>query len=291
MHDHVIRATAAGGTIRAFAADTTHIVGQSRALHRLAPVASAALGRTLTAAVLMSQSLKGEKDTITIQIKGDGPLGGNIAVSDSHANVRGYVYNPDVDLPLNINGKFDVAGAVGREGYLNVIKDMGLKEPYIGYVRLVSGEIAEDIAYYYAFSEQVPSVVALGVLVDRDESILNSGGYVIQLMPGAEEEIIGQLEDKVNAVPAITTLMAEGKTPEDILQIILGDFGLNISGSAPCRLLCNCSRDRMERNLLSLGKSELLQIIEDQHGAETQCHFCNNKYQFSEEDLMKLVNE
>lgn len=290
MQDYIVRSTAAGGTVRALAAVTTNLVSEAKQLHNLSPLASAALGRTLTGAAMMSKLLKGEKDTLTIQIKGDGPIGGLVVVSDSKANVRGYVYNPQVDLPLNDIGKFDVSGAIGQ-GYLNVIKDMGLKEPYIGYVKLASGEIGDDIAYYFAYSEQVPSIVSLGVLVDKSGAILKSGGYMIQLMPGAEEDLIDYLEARVLSIPSTTRLLTEGKSPEDILGLILWEKDLKIIDTSPCRYLCNCSRERMERNVISLGKKEILDIINEQHGAELQCHFCNRKYFFSEENLYALINE
>jgi len=290
MADYIIRATAAEGYIRAFAAVTTSLVQQAREIHNTYPVASAALGRTLTAAGMMSLMLKNDNDVLTIQVKGDGPLGGIVVAADSRANVRGYVYNPDVEVPLNDKGKLDVGSAVGANGYISVIKDLGLKEPYIGYVRLVSGEIAEDIAYYFAVSEQTPSVVSLGVLVSPDGNILNSGGFIIQLLPDAGEETISFLEKKIQDIPPMTSLLSQGKTPEDILEIILGELGLVINGKYPVNLKCNCSRERMKRNLLSLGTKELLEIIEDQHKAELVCHFCNSRYEFNEEQLRELVN-
>lgn len=288
MEDYIVRAMAADGAIRAFAAVTTNIVQEVRNVHRSSGVATAALGRTLTAAAVMARMSKGEKDMLTIQIKGDGPLGGIIAVSDADSNVRGYVYNPEVYLPLNPYGKFDVAGAVGK-GYLNVIKDFGLKEPYIGYVDLVSGEIGEDVAYYFAFSEQVPSIVSLGVLISPDENVVNAGGYIIQLMPGADEGLIEFLEARVGSVSSVTAMLSEEKSPEDILAVLLGDRGLEITGKHPCRYVCNCSRDRMERNLVSLGAKELLELADEQHGAELQCHFCNRKYSFSEAEIRELI--
>lgn len=291
MKDYIVRATAAGGTVRAFAAVTTEIAREAAAIHSLSPVAAAALGRTLTAAAIMSQTLKSEKDKLTVQIKGSGPLGGIVVASDSKANVRGYVYNPEVDLPLNQQGKLDVGGAVGKRGYMNVIKDLGLKEPYIGFVNLISGEIGEDIAYYYAFSEQVPSVVSLGTLIGAGGEVINSGGYIIQLMPGAEEEIVQYLEKKVAEMPPVTTLYSEGKKPEDILEMIFEGKELNISGTAPCMYECNCSKDRMERNLISLGVKEVQEILDEQGEAELQCHFCNSKYQFTGEELQSLLDE
>ncbi|HQA58257.1 MAG TPA: Hsp33 family molecular chaperone HslO [Acetivibrio sp.] len=288
MEDYIIKATAGDGTIRAVAATTANMVKESQNIHGLSPLATVALGRTMTAAVMMSTTLKGEKDNITVQIKGDGPIGGIVVVSDSQANVKGYVHRPLVYLPLNSNGKFDVAGAIGK-GYLNVIKDMGLKEPYIGYVDLVSGEIAEDIAYYYAYSEQVPTVTSLGVLTNASDIVANAGGFILQLMPGADEETITFIENKINSIPSVTGMLSEGKTPEDILNMILSEKDLKILDKIPCRYMCNCSRERMESGIISLGKEEIMKIIKEDHGAEVQCHFCNKKYRFSEEELLSLI--
>lgn len=290
MEDYVIRATAAESTVRAVAAITTNMVKEATKIHGLSPLASVALGRTMTGASLMSTLLKGPKDTLTLQIKGEGPLGGIVVVSDYNANVRGYVYNPLIYLPPNEFGKYDVAGAIGANGYLNVIRDLGLKEPYIGYVDLLSGEIAEDLAYYFASSEQVPSVVALGVLIDSEELIQCSGGFIIQLMPGAQENTISIIEEKINGLPPVTKLLSEGKSPEDILEMVLGDMELKMGEKSSCQYKCNCSKERMEKGLLSLGKKELLSILEEQHGAETQCHFCNTKYQFTEKELQDMAN-
>lgn len=289
MEDHIIRATAAGGSIRAFAAVTRDLVQEAHIIHGTSGVATAALGRTLTAASMISRMFKNEKDVLTIQIRGDGPLGGIIVVSDYQSNVRGYVYNPEVYLPLNAMGKYDVAEAVGRKGYLNIIKDMGMKEPYVGYVDLVSGEIGEDIAYYFAFSEQVPTVIALGVLIGPDENVITAGGYILQLMPGADESIVSYLEDKVLLADSITYMLSEGLDPSGVLDKLLGEKELVINEKLPCGYLCNCSRDRMERNLISLGAKELLEMAEEQHEAELQCHFCSKKYHFTEADLRKLV--
>ncbi|TYQ15250.1 UNVERIFIED_CONTAM: molecular chaperone Hsp33 [Acetivibrio alkalicellulosi] len=290
MEDYVVRATADDGKIRAVAAVTTNIVKKAQNIHGLSPLASVAIGRTLTAAVLMSTFSKSPKEVQTIQIKGDGPLGGIVVVSDSNANVRGYVNNPLVYLPLNSKGKFDVAGAVGN-GYLNIIKDLGLKEPYIGYVDLISGEIAEDIAYYYAYSEQIPTSVALGVLANSNEIIENAGGFIIQVMPGANDDTITLIEEKISSIPSVTSFLSQGKLPEDILAEILSEINLKIIQKSPCNYLCNCSQDRMQRNILSLGRAEILEIVEEQGGAQTQCHFCNKKYNFSKQDLMSLINE
>lgn len=290
MSDYVVRATAADNTVRAFATVTTGLVQEAREIHGMSGVASAALGRTMTAAVMMAGMLKGDKDILTLQVKGNGPLGGIVVVTDSKANVRGYVQRPYVSLPLNEKGKFDVAGAIGTEGYLNIIKDLGMKEPYVGYVELVSGEIGEDIAYYFAYSEQTPSVVSLGTLVAPDESILHAGGFIIQLMPGAEDGIISYLEDKIANTPSVTSLLKEGKTPEEILGIFLGEKSLVITDRTICQYRCTCSRERMERGLISLGPKEIIDMAREQHGAELQCHFCNSKYPFTEEELMGLLD-
>jgi molecular chaperone Hsp33 len=290
MEDYIVRATAEEGKVRAVAAVTTNLVKHAQEVHNLSPLASVALGRTLTASVLMSVFLKSPNNTQTIQIKGDGPLGGIVAVSDFEGNVRGYVHNPLVDLPLNSKGKFDVAGAIGK-GYLNVIKDLGLKEPYIGYVDLISGEIAEDIAYYYVYSEQIPTSVALGVLASSDKIIENSGGFIIQLMPGAGEETISFIEEKLKNLPSVTSLLKEGKTPEDILNMIFSERNLKIGEKAPCNYKCNCSRERMFRNIISLGQKEIMDILEEQNEIEAQCHFCDMKYQFSESELREVIED
>jgi molecular chaperone Hsp33 len=289
MEDHIVRATAANGMVRAFAAVTKDMVQEAHITHGTSGIASAALGRTLTAAAMMSRMFKNENDVLTIQIKGSGPLGGIVVVSDSQSNVKGYVYNPQVYLPLTATGKFDVAGALGKPGYLNVIKDLGLREPYVGYVDLVSGEIAEDIAYYFAYSEQIPTVVSLGVLVGADENIITAGGYMMQLMPGADEELIEYLEDKVMMADSITCMLTDGLEPSEILERFLGEKGLEINDKLSCRFKCDCSRERMERGLVTLGAKELREMADEQHGAELVCHFCNKKYYFTEEELRLLI--
>jgi molecular chaperone Hsp33 len=289
MEDHIVRATAANGSIRAFAAVTKELVQEAQTIHSASGTATAALGRTLTAAAMMARMLKNENDVITIQIKGDGPLGLMVVVSDAQSNVRGYVHNPQVYLPLNAAGKFDVAGAVGRNGYLNVIKDLGLKEPYVGYVQLVSGEIGEDIAYYFASSEQIPTVVAVGVLVNPDGSVATAGGYIIQLMPGADEEIVRYLEEKVLLADSITYMLSSGMDASAVLESLLGEKELQVTDRLPCKYKCYCSRDRMERNLISLGAKEIREMADEQHGAELQCHFCNTRYYFTEEELRSLA--
>lgn len=289
MKDYIVRATAAQGTVRAFATITTELVDKASKVHGLSPIAAAALGRTLTAAGMMARMLKGEKDKLTIQIKGDGPLGGIVVTSDSSSNVKGYVYNPAVDLPLNDHGKLDIRTAVGF-GYINVIKDIGLKEPYIGFSDLVSGEIADDLTYYFAMSEQVPSTVALGVLVDVD-GVRSAGGFLIQLMPGTDEETIEKLEKRLIGFPPISKLLAQGTSPEEILEMLLEDMEPKIIEKVPCNYVCDCSKNRMERNLISIGKNDLLEILEDGQGAELECHFCNTKYNFTHQDIERLVRE
>lgn len=287
MKDKIIRATACNGEVRIFAANTTDTVQKAMEFHETSPLATVALGRALTAAALMSRELKGDKDTISIQIKGDGPLGGIVVVSDSSANVRGYVHRPQVDLPLNERGKFDVSGGLGF-GYMNVIKDLGLKEPYIGNIELLSGEIAEDLTFYYAYSEQTPSIVALGVLIAQDGSVACSGGYIVQLLPEASDETVQYLEERVIGLPPVTTLISEGKTIEDIVRFVFEGKDVNIMDEGACAYNCNCSRERMERNLISIGKKELEEMIADQEGAQLQCHFCNTFYDFTDADLKSL---
>lgn len=289
MNDYIVRVTAAEGTVRAFASVSTELVEKARQIHGLSPIATSALGRTLTAAGMMSKMLKGDKDKLTIQIKGDGPLGGIVVASDSKANVRGYVHNPSVDLPLTERGKLDIRTAVGY-GHINVIKDMGLKEPYVGFSDLVSGEIADDLTYYFATSEQVPSTVSLGVLVDAS-GVKCAGGFIIQLMPGTEEEVIEKLEERLIGFPPISKLLSEGTTPEEILERLLDGMDPKVIEKVPCSFTCTCSRDRMERNLISIGKDDLLEILEDGKGAELHCHFCNTKYNFTHNDIEKLVME
>jgi molecular chaperone Hsp33 len=289
MKNYIVNALAFGGTVRALAANTTEMVGVAAKCHTLSYLATAALGRTMTGAAMMARLLKGEKDVLTLQIKGDGPLGGIVVVADSSGNLRGYVNEPHVELPLTEEGKLDVAWGVGLNGYLNVIKDMGMKEPYVGYVRLVSGEIAEDITYYLAFSEQVPSAVALGVLIDASGKLISSGGFMIQLMPDAQEEAIIFLEQRIKKLSPISSLLAEGKSPEQVLEIIFEGKDLKFIDKAECRYSCNCSRERMERNLISLGAKELQDLIDEQHEAELHCHFCNSKYNFTENELKELL--
>ena len=290
MGDYIIRATAANDSIRAFAATTRETVQKARELHNTTPVASAALGRLLTAGAMMGIMLKGEKDLVTIQIKGDGPLEGEIVTADSKGRVKGYVFNPNVDIPPKSPTKLDVGGAVGK-GFLTVIKDLGLKEPYVGKTELVSGEIAEDLTYYYAKSEQVASAISLGVLVDTDTNIKQAGGFIIQVMPGITEEILSRLESRINVVPYITELLSMGDTPESILNLILGDMDLQIIDKVPTEYYCGCSRERVEKALLAIGKDDLKKILEKDKKAELSCHFCNKVYNFDENDLKRLLAE
>ena len=290
MGDYIIRATAANDSIRAFAATTRETVQKARELHNTTPVASAALGRLLTAGAMMGIMLKGEKDLVTIQIKGDGPLEGEIVTADSKGRVKGYVFNPNVDIPPKSPTKLDVGGAVGK-GFLTVIKDLGLKEPYVGKTELVSGEIAEDLTYYYAKSEQVASAISLGVLVDTDTNIKQAGGFIIQVMPGITEEILSRLESRINVVPYITELLSMGDTPESILNLILGDMDLQIIDKVPTEYYCGCSRERVEKALLAIGKDDLKKILEQDKKAELSCHFCNKVYNFDENDLKRLLAE
>ncbi|MGI6085595.1 MAG: Hsp33 family molecular chaperone HslO [Acetivibrionales bacterium] len=290
MDDYIVKAMALNGQIVIYAAVTKNTVERARLLHQMNPTPTVALGRVLTGAALMSQILKTSNQTITIQIKGDGPIGGIIAVTDYKAGVRGYVHNPNFDVPLNAEGKFDIKSAVGA-GYLNVIKDLGMKEPYIGYVDLVSGEIAEDLTYYYAYSEQTPTVMNLGVLIGAEGKVITAGGFFIQLLPGASEKAIETVEKGIEGLMPVTSLLHEGKTPEDIIRLIFTNIHLEMLGTCSVSYKCTCSRDRMKRNLISMGKKDLSEIAEDEKGAELVCHFCNKKYHFTKSQLLELVRQ
>lgn len=290
MSDYIIRATAAEGQIRAFAATTRELVEYARSAHNTSPVATAALGRLLTAGAMMGVMMKGEKDLLTIKINGDGPIGGLAVTADSKGNVKGYAYNPGVMLPPNEKGKLDVGGALGV-GVLSVIKDIGLKEPYEGQTILVTSEIAEDLTYYFATSEQTPSSVALGVLMNRDNTVRQAGGFILQLLPGASEEVISALEDKLAGVSSVTSLLDEGKTPEMILEYMLGDFGLEILDRLPAAFQCNCSKERIEKALISVGRKELQDMIDDGETIEVNCHFCNKNYPVTVEGLKTLMDQ
>lgn len=286
----IVRATNKTYTIRMFAIESTDMVQAAVDIHRTTPVASAALGRVITAASMMGVMMKNDKDKITFQIKGDGPLGGVVSVAYANGQTKAYPLNPVVDLPIKDNGKLDVGGAVG-EGKLTVIKDFGLKEPYIGQTDLVNGEIAEDLTAYYAYSEQQPSAVALGVLVDTDQSIKASGGFIVQLMPDATDEEIDILEKNLSSIKSVSHLIEEGKTPEDLVQIVLKGLVPEVSDTILVAHQCDCSRERLEQALISIGIAELEDILANEKETELQCHFCNQKYKFSEQDLKAMVEE
>lgn len=279
------------GTIRVFAAVTTQLVERARQIHNCYPVASAALGRTLTIGAIMGLTQKNETDKLTIQFNGNGPLGKIVVLANSAAEVRGYVENPFADLPLNKKGKIDVGRGVGK-GTLGIIRDLGLKEPYIGQVPIVTGEIGDDLIYYYAASEQIPTAIGLGVLVDTDTSIKCAGGFMIQLMPDATEETAVKLEKLVNGLPPVTSMIEDGMTAEDILFKVTDGFDMIMENKTITpRYICDCSRERMERALISIGKKELEDIIKEQGHAELTCQFCDNKFDFSKEELMQLIQK
>lgn len=282
MNDYIIRATAANDQIRAFAAVTTEMVETAREHHNTSPVATAALGRLLTAGAMMGSMMKGEKDVLTLQIKAGGPLQGITVTADSQGNVKGYVGNPDVCIPANSKGKLDVAGAVGP-GFLTVIKDMGLKEPYSGQVMLQTCEIAEDLTYYFATSEQVPSAVGLGVLMNKNNTVRQAGGFIVQLMPFAEEEVISRLEQNVQKINSVTNLLEEGHTPESLLEKVLEGFDMQINEKMDTRFHCNCSKERVAKALISIGRKELNEMIQEGKPIEMNCHFCNTNYNFTVE--------
>lgn len=290
MSDYIIRATAAGGQIRAFAATTRETVEYARQAHNTSPVATAALGRLLTGGAMMGVMMKGEDDLLTIKIEGDGPIGGLTVTADSKGNVKGYVFHPEVMLPPNEKGKLDVGGALGI-GVLSVIKDIGLKDPYVGQTILVSGEIAEDLTYYFTASEQTPSSVALGVLMNRENTVRQAGGFILQLLPGASEEIISGLEKRLGEITSITALLDAGKTPEMILEYLLGEFGLEILDRIPVRFTCNCSRQRIEKALISVGRQELQSMIDEGKTVEVNCHFCNKMYSVTVDELKHLLTQ
>ena len=288
MNDYIIRATAANDQIRAFAAVTTEMVETAREHHNTSPVATAALGRLLTAGAMMGSMMKGEKDVLTLQIKAGGPLQGITVTADSQGNVKGYVGNPDVCIPANSQGKLDVAGAVGP-GFLTVIKDMGLKEPYSGQVMLQTCEIAEDLTYYFATSEQVPSAVGLGVLMNKNNTVRQAGGFIVQLMPFAEEEVISRLEQNVQKINSVTNLLEEGHTPESLLEKVLEGFDVQINEKMDTRFCCNCSKERVAKALISIGRKELNEMIQEGKPIEMNCHFCNTNYNFTVEELKEIL--
>lgn len=289
MSDQLVRAISKDGYVKAVAVSTRDLTERARQIHHTLPVGTAALGRTLAAASMMGNALKGEGASLTLQIKGDGPLGRILAVSDNEGNVRGTVDNPGVDIPLRADGKLDVGSAVGMDGTLTVIRDLNMKEPYVGSVGLLGGEIAEDLAAYFVESEQIPTACGLGVLVDRDQSVLTAGGYLIQLLPGASEDIITMVEGGIYAAGPVTELLKEDSDPESLLRRVMSDFELEILEKSPIEYRCYCSRERMERALISLGPEQLKNLIDEQGSAELTCQFCDNVQSFSKEELEAML--
>lgn len=290
MTDYMVRAIAANAQIRAFACTTKELTEKARSLHETSPVMTAALGRLLSAGVMMGNMLKGEEDLLTLQIKGDGPGRGLTVTADSKGNVKGYPDVPDVILPPNAAGKLNVGGALGH-GQLSVIRDMGLKEPYIGQTLLQTGEIAEDLTYYFATSEQIPSSVGLGVLMNKDNTVRQAGGFLIQLMPFAEDEVIDRLERNLANVTSVTAMLDQGLTPEQMLDLLLEGMEPEINDTVAVQFACNCNRHKIEKVLISLGKKELRDIIEEGQEIEINCHFCNTKYKFSVEEVKQLYHK
>lgn len=290
MTDYIIRATAAKGQIRAFAITSRELVETARLKHNTSPVATAALGRLLSAAAMMGIMMKGDQDILTVQIKGRGPLAGLTVTADAKGNVKGYAEVPDVVIPVNHKGKLDVGGAIGP-GIMSVIKDMGLKEPYIGQTILQTSEIAEDLTYYFATSEQVPSAVGLGVLMNKNNTVRQAGGFLIQLMPFADESVIDVLEKRVALVSSVTERLDQGDSPEKLLDDLLGDLELEIKERLPAKFYCNCSKDRIKKALISIGKKDLQEMIEEDKPLEVNCHFCNTNYCFTPAEICGLTEE
>ncbi len=283
----MVRATAAGETVRAFAVRSTDLVAEAREIHHTYPVVTAALGRLLSAGAMMGSMMKGDNDRLTLQMSGDGPIGQMTVTVDSHGNVKGFPEHPDVDIPEKYQGKLDVGGAVGK-GILTVIMDLGMDKPYNGQVEIQTGEIGDDIAYYYTVSEQTPSAVGLGVMVDTDSSVKHAGGYIIQVMPDAKEETIKAIEDKVFLADSVTVMMEDGKTPEDILGYFLRDLGLEILDKTEVRFHCDCSREKVAGALATISKKDLDEIINDGEEIEVRCHFCNSAYKYSVDEVRAL---
>ena len=288
--DRIVRAISSDGLVQAAAICSRDLTERARQIHKLLAVGTAALGRTLSAASLMGNALKGAGASLTLQIKGGGPLGTVLAVSDNLGNVRGYVTNPQVDIPLREDGKLDVGGAVGREGTITVIKDLHMKEPYVGTIDLLGGEIAEDVAAYFVESEQIPTACGLGVLVDRDQSVKAAGGYLIQLLPGATEDTIVKVEGGIMAAGNVSAILDKDDDPEHMLRQVMSDFDLKILETCPVEYRCYCSRQRVERALISLGKDELQQILDEQGHCSMTCQFCDAVYDFSGGELKALID-
>ena len=290
MSDRIVRAISSDGFVKAAAVSSRELTERARQIHQTLPVGTAALGRTRAAASMMGNALKGQGASVTLQIKGGGPLGTVLAVSDTDGNVRGYVTNPAVDIPLRTDGKLDVGGAVGNEGTITVIKDLQMKEPYVGTIDLLGGEIAEDVAAYFVESEQIPTACGLGVLVERDQSVRAAGGYLIQLLPGADEDTIIKVEGGIMAAGNVSTLLDADPDPENLLRTVMSDFDIRILESSPIEYKCYCSRERVERALISLGTAELENILREQGSCQLTCQFCDAVYDFSAEELQKLID-
>ncbi len=290
MTDYIVRATAANNQIRVFAATTKETVEAARQAHNTSPVATAALGRLLTGGAMMGSMMKNDSDMLTIQIKGDGPIGGLTVTADSKGNVKGYVEHPEVMLPPNAQGKLDVAGALGI-GLISVIKDMGLKEPYVGQTILQTSEIAEDLTYYFATSEQVPSSVGLGVLMEHDNTVKQAGGFIVQLMPFVDDDVVDRLEANINKISSVTSMLDRGMTPEEILEEVLDGFEVEVKDTMPAQFYCNCTKERVEKAIISIGKKDIQEMIEDGKPIEVNCHFCGKSYEFSVEELKTLIKK
>ena len=290
MSDYIVRATAADANIRAFAVTSREMVETAREDHMTTPVMTAALGRLLSAGAMMGAMMKGDKDIITLQIQCSGPAKGLTVTADSHGNVKGFAINPQVELPLNAAGKLDVGGALDL-GILTVIKDMGLKEPYSGQCELKTGEIAEDLTYYFAVSEQVPSVVGLGVLMNRDNTVRQAGGFIVQLMPFAEEEMIRKLEENIKKISSVTSMLDNGHTPEQMLEQVLDGLNVEFTDTMDTQFKCNCSHERIEKAIISIGKKDIQEMIDDGKEVEVKCHFCNTAYTFSVEELKQILKQ
>ena len=286
--DYLVRATAADEKVRAFAIRSTEMAATARETHKTLPVVTAALGRLLSAGAMMGSMMKGENDKLTLQMKGDGPIGMMTVTADSHGNIKGFPANPAVDIPRKYAGKLDVGAAVGK-GILTVIMDLGLREPYNGQVEIQTGEIGDDLAYYFTVSEQTPSAVGLGVMVDTDSTVKHSGGFIIQLMPDADEETVAAIESKVNGAPSVTSMMEDGMSPEDILEYYLGDLDLKINETEPVRFYCDCSKEKVARALATISRKDLEEIINDGEEIEVKCHFCNSAYKFGIDELNEIM--
>lgn len=290
MSDYIIRGTAAESSIRFFAATTKDLVEYARKAHNTSPVATAALGRLLTAGAMMGVMMKGDDDVLTLQIKGDGPIGGLTVTADSGGRVKGYPINPEVLIPANSKGKLDVGGAIGS-GFLNVIKDMGLKEPYVGQTVLQTSEIGDDLTYYFANSEQVPSSVGLGVLMNKNNTVKQAGGFIIQLMPFTDDKIIDALEERLGKVDSVTSMLDAGLSPEDIMEKLFGDLGIEITDKIDTRFECNCSKERVEKVLYSIDKTDIREMIDEGKPINVECHFCNSNYTFGIDELKEILSQ